>query len=264
MKRKHIWVAVFVIILSCIPGIPFVRARSAKREADDVKIVLARIRVNPIARANDDLPGVFNYYVNSSTGSDSQTPAKAQKPSTPWRTPNHAFGSMKIGPNGTILHLAAGTYSANVACENHNAVDICITQGGVSSTARLTIQCDAMWSQPSSSGCLLRGTPAGYISVYTADHVVIAGFDVGGFSGAGYGIINYCDRPGAVNFACPHGNDVIILSNYVHDLGSTTDYNINGNQSGNGCPLNGAIGSGQHGYYYTTPQIIIDNFVANA
>jgi hypothetical protein len=266
VKRSRNRIRTFALggILLCIPGGPFLRAGNAGVETDDGKIVVRSVdRAHSSTGANNDVQGILNYYVNPSTGNDSQTPEKAQNPSTPWRTPNRAFKSMKIGPNGTILHLAAGTYSANVACENKNTVDMCITEGGTSSTARLTIQCDAMWSRPSSSGCMLRGTPTGYISVYTADHVIIAGFDVGGFSGAGYGIINFCDRLKAVNLACPHGNDVIIESNYVHDLGSTTTYNVNGNPSGPGCPMNGAIGSGQHGYFYTTPPIIIGNFVAN-
>jgi hypothetical protein len=262
MMRNSAAAFVLVGIVLCIP---WLRTPNAKRNTDDGNIVLAGSMEGaaPLARVKDDHPGIFNYYVNPSTGSDSQAPEKAQNPLTPWRTPNRAFGSMKIGPNGTILHVAAGTYSANVVCENGNQVDLCITQGGISSTARLTIQCDAMWSRPSSSGCLLRGAPTGYISIYTADHVVIAGFDLGGSSGAGYGISNHCDRTKAVNFACPHGNDVIIASNYVHDLGSTTTYNVNGNPSGRGCPMNGSIVSGQHGYYFAAPPIIIGNFVAN-
>jgi hypothetical protein len=261
MKKNYTSVVVFASMLLCTPGIPFLRTTNASRD-DDGKIVLVRSveRVQPLVNANYNLPGLFNYYVNVSTGSDSRGSAEAQNPLTPWRTPNRAFGRMKIGPNGTILHLAAGTYTANVACENSNAVDICVTQGGISSTARLTIQCDAPWSRPSSSGCLLRGSPVGYISLFTADHVRIVGFDAGTSATAGYGINVYCDRSKA-GFACAHGNDVIIETNYIHDFGSVTTYNTNGGPAG--CPQNGAMGGGQHGYYYTKPPIAVGNFVAN-
>jgi len=103
-----------------------------------------------------------NYYV-SPTGSDSNN---GLSPSTAWKTITHASNAITLGSTGTIVHVAPGTYSENVAISN--AVP------GTSS-APVTYISDTKWAasiQPPSAS-----SPGIYNN---AAYSIIENFDVGG------------------------------------------------------------------------------------
>ena len=91
------------------------------------------------------------FYVSPS-GNDSAVGTQA----SPWLTIQHAVNSFSLGANGTIIHVAAGTYSDlnNCVTSGYTRVNVCISQGGSSPTVRLVLQCDVPWSVPSGSGVL--------------------------------------------------------------------------------------------------------------
>ena len=199
-----------------------------------------------------------NQYYVSPSGSDSNPGTQTQS----WQTIQHAVDSFSLGANGTIIHVAAGTYSDlnNCVTSGYTRVNVCISQGGSSPTVRLVLQCDVPWSVPSGSGCLLRGSGSTQgISVET-NNVDVVGFDYGNLPNAFTGIGNFCsaaEGPGP----CAQGNSVHILGNYVHDIGQTANDQGAG---GIGCPgaeRGSGIDIGRHGGYSETDAQIIGNRV---
>jgi hypothetical protein len=191
-----------------------------------------------------------NQYYVSPAGSDSNPGTQAR----PWQTIQHAIDSFSLGTNGATIHVAAGTYSELNNCSYSN-VNVCLTRGGSSSSVRLVLQCDAPWSVPSNSGCLLRGGSSSQgISIET-NNVDVVGFDYGDLPNALAGITNFC--PSMVNPGpCTQGNSVHIIHNHIHDIGQTAD-----DGTGHvGCPgldRGTGIGTSRHqGYSQTDVQII--------
>jgi hypothetical protein len=191
-----------------------------------------------------------NQFYVSPNGRDSNPGTQAQ----PWQTIQHAINSFSLGANGATIHVAAGTYSDLNNC-SYSSVNICVTRGGSSPTVRLVLRCDAEWSVPSGSGCLLRGGNSSQgISIET-NNVDVVGFDYGDLPNALAGITNLC--PSTANPGpCTAGNSVHILHNYIHNIGQTAD-----DGTGNvGCPgLERGVGistSRHQGYSQTDVQII--------
>jgi hypothetical protein len=122
---------------------------------------------------------------------------------------------------GAVIHVAAGTYSTPTTCAADGLIyDICVTSGGSSPSVRLRIQCDTPL------GCLLRGTPDGYVENGTnVNNFDIVGFDMGGNTNAWVAIKRFCNCPLATGSVCPGGNSVHIIGNYVHDMGQTATIN---------------------------------------
>src|SRR6185312_2559202 len=67
-----------------------------------------------------------DYYV-SATGSDSNNGSQG----SPWRSIQKATSAFTLGSVGTVIHVAAGTYTSGID----------MTRGGTAS-ARLVLQCD--------------------------------------------------------------------------------------------------------------------------
>jgi hypothetical protein len=140
--------------------------------------------------------GCTNYYV-STTGSDSNSGTQA----APWKTLTHADSALTLGTSGTVVHVAAGTYSSNVS----------VNRGGSSQSLRLVIQCDA-------------GVPDVYTAIgkckftnpfmIAANWVDIVGFDIGNNPGASVGI-DIITNGGTT------GNNDRAIGNYLHDIGQT-------------------------------------------
>jgi hypothetical protein len=199
-----------------------------------------------------------NQYYVSPIGSDSNPGTQTQ----PWQTIQHAVNSFSQGANGTTIHVEAGTYSDLNNCQTsgYTNVNVCVGRGGSSSTARLVLQCDAQWSVPSSSGCLLRGNNSTQGISVEANNVDVVGFDYGNVPNAFTGIGTFCAAVGSPG-PCAQGNSVHILSNYVHDIGQTANDQGAG---GAGCPgdeRGSGIDVGRHGGYSVSGAQVIGNRV---
>ncbi len=192
------------------------------------------------------------YYVSSS-GSDSNSGSQA----SPWKTIQHAIESFTLGTSGTIIHVAAGTYGGASSCLGNNAV-ICVDRGGSSKSVRLTLQCDADWSVPSGSGCLIRNSAQQTGIGIVVNNVDVAGFDYGNDANATQGIVVVCNP--ANNGPCATGNSVHILNNYVHDIAQSGN---DGGPGGSGCPSSGAILVNQHHGSSVTDAQVIANRTSN-
>jgi len=173
-----------------------------------------------------------NYYVAPS-GSDSNDGSAAH----PWRTIGHADGSVSIGANGTVVHVAAGTYGGNLSCAGtqYNSV-VCVNRGGTSQTARLRYQCDtpatlAMLGTP--QGCYIVSTGSTFIGwsgggyPNGANYVDIVGFHFGpnptGFAHIG----TSCASGLATDAQCPNVNSWHISGNLLEAIGSQNACDIN-------------------------------------
>lgn len=96
--------------------------------------------------ANPYYSCVRNFYVNVSTGSDSNTATQAQSPSTPWLTIAKYDGAAGFTPTaGDCVNVAAGTYTAGVAS---------IVHGGnlASGTGYIVYRCQTL------NGCTITAT----------------------------------------------------------------------------------------------------------
>jgi hypothetical protein len=71
-----------------------------------------------------------NYYVNASTGSDSNDGSQAR----PWKTIQKADSALSLGSGGTIVHVAPGTYGGNIT-----------TSRSGTSSARITFLSDTSY-----------------------------------------------------------------------------------------------------------------------
>lgn len=167
----------------------------------------------------------------------------------PWRTFLKANQSATLGPNGTIIHFADGTYVQNSAanCVGNTSAAFCITHGGTSATQTLTYQCDkGLFGNAGHPGvpghCLIRPSvnvnDPQLIGHSSANWTVIQGFDIGGDAAhpatqeqAG---ILYQAKDGTANH-------VEASYNYIHDMASGAPANNNTNGEGAGCPMQGMI-----------------------
>lgn len=210
------------------------------------------------------------YYVNTTTGSDSFTATQAQNPSTPWKTIGHVDGNVTIGASGTIVHVAAGTYTASLTCANNgvNAV-VCTNQGGASLSRRLTFQCDApaLLSMLGSTtqGCIIKQTPSTAVVQAAwslegvtggANFVDIIGFHFATNAASHAAIVGFCNDTGlAAGAQCPNINSVHAIGNLIEPMGQTlfnsANCAANGNSFGAGIDLND-----KHGHWVSDAQVV--------
>jgi len=208
-----------------------------------IAVIVCTLLASLSLHAND-------YYVSPS-GNDSNAGTQV----SPWKTFAHAILTFTLGPSGTTIHAAQGTYNETVVtgCVQGEQPTICISRGGTAS-APLTLQCDsAKWTVPSSStGCKINYNSSSHvgISLGAANYVTIKGpFEFAG-STTNIAIIAGCDgnNPTTHTGLCPNGNGLIVDGVYIHDMGQT-----------DGCSSTGAIQAGpSHGsnaYYNPAPII---------
>jgi len=124
------------------------------------------------------------YYVNSSTGSDSNDGSQAR----PWRTIQHADSALALGAGGTVIHVAAGTYSGPIN-----------TKKSGTASARIVFTSDTKWgAKIVNSNWLISGS-----------YVDVNGFDMTSPGGGGFGVQTLA-------------NGVHIMGNYLHDFTTST------------------------------------------
>ena len=168
----------------------------------------------------------LNYYVNSSSGSDSND---GLAPTTggghgPWMTISHADTSLVLGPIGTNVNVAAGTYYG----------DLITSHAGTSGKPVMFISTTPL-------GAFIVGNGSNQISwKVTGDYQTISGFDITGTDTDYQGI----DL---------HSSYGTAIGNRVHDLPGTA------------CPSNGGQGIGDFGNANSglNNNSIIDNQIYN-
>lgn len=161
---------------------------------------------------------VNTYYVNGATGSDTNAGTSL---STAWKTVNHADSALVLGPSGTIVHVAAGTYAGATSCYNSGLSAVwCLTHGGTSETRRVTYISDTRWGAIVTNGQVTiigpvdrpgttpEGAPWG-------QYITFQGFQVGPYAADGQGIDT-------------RGDYTDILNNYVHDIGTNGNCYMSG------------------------------------
>ncbi len=130
------------------------------------------------------LPGISvaqnQYYVNASSGSDSNDGSQAR----PWKTIQHAASTLALGSGGTVVHVAPGTYSSPIT----------ISKSGTAS-ARIVFVSDTKW---------------GAKIVNNNWQVLGSYIDVNGFD---------TTNPGDGGYAFNvRGSNDRIVNNYMHDF----------------------------------------------
>jgi Right handed beta helix region len=133
--------------------------------------------------------GCNNYYV-STTGSDSNAGTQA----SPWQTINHADAALVLGTNGAVVHVAPGTYAANVS----------LSRSGTSAGARITFVSDTKY------GAII-ASPSGAAVTVNGNWNDIQNFEI---KGTGYtttfGILFY-------------GTNNRAIGNKIHDIYAQAD-----------------------------------------
>src|SRR5437588_7813762 len=74
---------------------------------------------------------VANDYYVSTAGSDSNDGSQAR----PWSTINHAESALNLGANGATVHVAPGTYHA----------DVSLSRSGTNASTRIRFVSDTKW-----------------------------------------------------------------------------------------------------------------------
>lgn len=159
--------------------------------------------------------GMKHYFV-SPTGDD----RNAGSQSKPWRTLKYAADNLELGSAGTVVHVAAGTYSTMGYCSvgdlvRSNAI-LCMQKSGTAGQPIIIQSDDKLQAK-------LRCDSAGGMILLIASYVQVIGFDIscpkdGSFGGATYG----------------NNSHNQFLNNYLHDFdltGCTAVGVLNGNIS---------------------------------
>jgi hypothetical protein len=194
---------------------------------------------------------LLNYYVNSSSGSDSND---GLAPTTggghgPWMTISHADAYLVLGPIGTNVNVAAGNYNG----------DLTTTHTGTSSTPITFISTTPL-------GAFIVGNGSNQIAWKVAgNYQTISGFDITGTTtdyqgidlNASYGTASgnrVHDLPGT---ACPSNG-----GQGIGDFGSSSSGFSNNSIIGNQIYNIGSSGCNViHGIYVSNPNDIVENNV---
>ena len=215
--------------------------------------------------ANFSLSGVQQYYVGGTGASDSNNglcPATGSSCNGgPWATIGKAAATtLVIGASGTTVNVVAGTYNESVhGCNAWNAA-LCWTQSGTSVSRPIILLCTAQWSQPSSTGCLIRNSGAATGITVIANNVTVGGFPHFGFDLTGANYVSGIQIEGnCTSGTCATGNNVHLYGNYLHDVSQTVNDGSPNAQVG--CPSSAAIQAG-HGDTITGFQAI-GNLISN-
>ena len=200
----------------------------------------------PALKANE-------YYVspsgNDNTGNGSQR--------RPWKTLCKADASLQLGPNGTIIHVAAGQYSDDQQgrCWNSSGGEMITTQNGTA-TQRIVWQSDTLYGAEFNGEWLVEG-----------NYIDITGFEFNGTVKDVTGLIIGCcggaDNPNVGDFVHIHknrfenlakdcypngtGTAAVLLTTRSHDFVFDSNIVNNVGHWAGGC--SGDPGTGAHGIY---------------
>jgi hypothetical protein len=187
-----------------------------------------------------------DYYVSPS-GSDSNNGSQG----SPWKTIQHSTSAFSLGSNGTVIHVAAGTYASGID----------MTRGGTAS-ARLVLRCDPGLASATAARGQCKITGGGFGVLVEASYVDVRGFDIGGDPDMNVAVDTGCPTSGGPGApaTCPGGGpSQHVVGNYIHDLSQ----NVSGGAGlPAGCPDDGAINELKRGYLLQDQQYI-GNFIKN-
>lgn len=196
------------------------------------------------------------YYVAVNSGNDSNT---GTSPGSAWKNISHAIATADTS-GGAVINVAAGTYTEAIAGCSGRTASLCANRNGPSTTLRFVIKCSALFSVPSSSGCLLRNSSVNGGITVVANNVDVQGFDYGNNGGVEVGALVACTPSARSSGNCTTGNSVHLIGNYIHDIAQTVNDGL-----GVGCPRFGAIyaGSQVHGTAFQNDVQVIGNRIVN-
>lgn len=154
-----------------------------------------------------------NYYVNTSTGSDSNSSIQAQNPATPWKTIGKATATSNVfgGTGGVCVNVAPGTYSETVTLQTNASAPY---NGGStnSNTGYGVLRCTG------TAGSCTISEPSGTnpAVTFTASYMGIDGFTI---TESGTTNQNQCigDSTQAFPYYYPH--HIFIINNTVTNCG---------------------------------------------
>lgn len=221
-----------------VPGSAFFNWTGVQGCGSSPICIVPNITSNSSVIANFTLSGVQNYYVNVSTGSDSNsglcavagTPAGC---SGPWATLNKSVAAFTLGAGGTVVNVAAGTYSNTSGSACFTSV-LCDNRGGASLTRRLIFSCTTPLS------CFVTTT----IWLQNVNFVDVTGFDGGNLP-------NSNNALASISTSAANGNSLHIYGNYFHDVGQNVSF---GGISG--CTNDGMVVMGPaHGAAYSNTDL---------
>ena len=207
-----------------------------------------------------------NYYVTVS-GSDTNDGSQAH----PWLTLQHAASSLVLGPRGSVVHVAPGTYNSTFYCHIPGLVNattkVCLQKSGTASQP-IIFQSDQKWK-----AILTCPSSATGMFVLVASYVQVVGFDMS------------CPTGGYAGITAGDNGHNQFLNNYIHDFGTSTCTSqgaINGNSIPSGVTyrrIGHIVASGnvirhigadanapdhcnqQHGIYFSEPYDVVTNNV---
>lgn len=177
--------------------------------------VTSAITTNTVVTVSFSLAGVTNYYVNASTGSDSNDGLAATTGGGhgPWQHINKAGSTtLVLGSTGTTINVAAGTYNECVSTSQSGTATRRIRY--VSTTPLgAVVACNGATHPAGVPTVWANGTGA---NTRTGDYVDIVGFDLGGSSSTCNSVTaaGACVCEGISSF----GAFALIQGNYVHDI----------------------------------------------
>ena len=183
------------------------------------------ITSNQNVSATFSLAGTLNFFVNNATGNNNNSGlcAVAGTPAGctgPFASIQAAINAVAIGASGTTITVAHATYSEGPT----------ISRGGISTSRRLVIKCNAQWTVGGSTGC----KTTGHWNITGANFVDLGAINKFGFeytsSSDGVGIDGIWQCGTATT--CAVGNSIHIIGNYMHDIAQT---------NAGGCPFSAAI-----------------------
>lgn len=205
------------------PGSVFVQWTGITGCSTSATCIVPSITANQNVSATFNLSGKTAYFVNGSTGSDSNDGLAASVGGGhgPWKTFSKAMNAVKIGPSGTVVSFAPFNYAESVT----------LPQGGAS-FARLSFVCNTPWTV-GGSNCKMT-----QINTYLVNNVDIGAPGQLGFEltnpGGQVVLNNVANSCNTSSGACNVGNNIHYFGNYIHDVSSGV------------CNFSGAILAGQH------------------
>jgi hypothetical protein len=218
----------------------------------------------PKTRSMNSKPALkLNEYYVSTTGND-QTGNGSQR--KPWKTLCKADASLKLGPNGTIIHVGAGQYTDDQQGRCWNSGGIIITTQDGTATQRIVWRSDTLYGAQFNGEWLVK-----------SNYVDITGFEFNGsvkdVTGLLIGCCGGANNPNVGNFVHVYknrfenlakgcypsgtGGAAVSLAMLSHDFVFDSNIVNNVGHWAGGCT--GSINAGAHGVYISGWRATVTN-----